>query len=87
MLHEPQIEAIISLYGSLNETISAEWLIKTLGSPDYGKYSKSNRIIRDAIAEGLLYVDSIKEDADFMLGLTKWGQAKWYELNEEEDEE
>ena len=85
MLEDNQIEAIAELFDDSEETIELSYLSKQL-LDEYG-YTKPNRLIRDALLDGLLYVDTIEDDDSVMLALTDWGESVWDSLQEDDEDE
>ena len=83
MLENTQIEAIANAFDDPDETIELFDLWKLLSED----YAKPNRLIRDALLEDLLYVDTIEDDKTIMLALTEWGEAVWAEIQEDEEDE
>ena len=77
MLSERQAFVLASLYESPNETLEINYLMDLLG--DEG-YSVPNRIIKDAILEGIIYIDSITDARKIMVGLTKIGVKIWRKI-------
>jgi hypothetical protein len=79
MLTDAQIEDIVSIYDDLNNTYEIFHIINILRQE---RNPNPNRIVRDALLDGLLYVDNITDNEEIMLGLTKWGENVWWDLNE-----
>lgn len=78
MLTDKQKEAIVSKFDDFNTTLEIKFLINEIRRDDY---EKPNRVVRDALLEGLLYVDSIDDAIDdtyyIWLALTDWGMDVW----------
>ncbi len=77
-LSDRQIEIILSCFDDPTYTTSARDIIKTLRNEGL---EHPERVIRDALLENLLYVDSIELNADdwqdMMLALDEWGESLW----------
>jgi hypothetical protein len=82
-LSDPQRFSLLSLFDSQEETIAVDWLVNALRRPSRGGYQHPERIVRDALEEGLLYVDSIGRDGTTFVGLTEDGESEWREDFEE----
>lgn len=82
-LSDRQIEIILGCFDDSANTTSTRYIIKTLRNEGF-EYPE--RVIRDALLENLLYVDSIElsvEDwQNMMLALDEWGESLWYEWGE-----
>lgn len=79
MLTDAQIYSILEIYDSTNTTYETFYLIDEMKKAGH---EKSNQIIRDALLDGLLYVDNITGndgDVNMLLGLTDWGERLWME--------
>lgn len=74
MLTDKQKEIIVSKFDKTNTTLELKFLIDELIKENY---EKPNRVVRDALLEGLLYVDNIDNDIDIWLALTEWGRDVW----------
>jgi len=83
LLENTQIEAIANAFDDPDETIELFDLLKLLSKD----YAKPNRLIRDALLEDLLYVDTIEDDKAIMLALTEWGETVWAGIQEDEENE
>lgn len=84
VLSESQAVALLGQFDSLDETVAVDWLVKSLRKPKAGGYHYPERIVQDAIEDGILYVDSVDSGGHTFLGLTKEGEDKWLEYYDEE---
>jgi hypothetical protein len=84
VLSEPQRVSLLSLFDSDDETIAVDWMVKELKKPKLGGYLHPERIVRDGLEEGLLYVDSIGADGSTYVGLTEAGETDWHDVFVEE---
>ncbi|HZY70208.1 MAG TPA: hypothetical protein VFF67_04420 [Thermoplasmata archaeon] len=85
-LSDAQLDAILEQFDSEDETVAVDYLVKKLGSNPYG-YKAPERVVRDAITDGYLYVDSIDKKGNTFLGLTDAGEHEWGQLEKAEDED
>lgn len=85
-LSDAQLDAVLDQYDSPNETLSTDYLVRNLKRDPY-HYSAPERIVRDAINDGYLYVDSVDRKGVVFLGLTDTGEHEWEELVENESQE
>ncbi|MFA4958144.1 MAG: hypothetical protein WC556_14340 [Candidatus Methanoperedens sp.] len=83
MLTDKQKETIVDKFDKSNTTFEIKFLIDELGKDGY---EKPNRVIRDALLEGLLYVDTIDDEFDIWLALTDWGRDIWNDIKSDSDE-
>ncbi len=78
VLSNRQIGIILDCFDDIAETTSTSYIIKTLR--DEG-FKEPEKVVRDALLEGLLYVDSIElkinDYQDMMLALDEWGESLW----------
>ncbi|MCJ7572096.1 MAG: hypothetical protein MUO82_09520 [Candidatus Thermoplasmatota archaeon] len=82
MLQQNQRYIITELFRTVNETLELKHILNELKN-QYG-YENSGSLIRDAILEGLLYVDLIENNGRIYLGLTTtFGENTWWEQHEE----
>lgn len=79
MLKDDQIETIVLLFDEPDTTWDILYIIKQIEKKGY---AKPQRVMRDALRDGLLYVDNIESDNTIMVALTEWGEHVWDELNE-----
>lgn len=79
MLTDAQIDNIVGIFDDFNNAFEIFYIRDKLKEliP-----KNPNRVIRDALLDGLLYVDNITDNDEILLGLTKWGENIWWELNE-----
>jgi hypothetical protein len=77
VLSENQAATLLGLFDNINETCAVDWIVRSLRKPSHGGYQHPERIVRDALDEGIVYVDAVDEDGKTYLGLTKEGEAKW----------
>lgn len=82
MLTDKQKEVIVLQFDKPNTTLELKFLINELRK----EYQQPDRVVRDALLEGLLYVDSIDDAVDgayyIRLALTDSGEDIWGDLNE-----
>lgn len=79
MLNENQREIIVQMFDTIDDALPLTDMAQDLRELGY---ASASRIIRDAIQEGLLYVDAVEDDGTVYLALTDWGEEIWEELNE-----
>lgn len=86
-LNESQVRIIVQAWESTNTVYDVDWLVRRLGNiTDPTRLGLSiTEALRDAINEGYLYVDQIKQFNAFsgyraFLGLTASGRAIWKEV-------
>ena len=80
VLNDNQIELIVSLYDTPKTTWDILYLIRQVEQT--GGYTAPQRVIRDALRDRLLLVDSIEPDNTIMISLAEWGEHVWKELYE-----
>ena len=80
VLNDNQIELIVSLFEKSDITLDILYIIRRIER--IGKYTVPQRIVRDALRDGLLYVDSIESDNTIMVALTDWGEQVWEKQHE-----
>jgi hypothetical protein len=76
-LAERQLANILALFDSERQTIASDWLVRSLRKDGNGGYQHPNRLLRDAIEEDFLYVDSFDENGISFLGMTESGVDHW----------
>ena len=82
MLQQNQRYIIVSMFSSINDALPLCDILDIL-KKEHG-YNTSGSIIRDAIQEGLIYVDNIENNGEVYLALTDYGERTWSELKSSE---
>lgn len=80
MLQQNQRYLIVGMFLKINDALPLCDIFNSL-KKDYN-YSNPGSIIRDAIQEGLIYVDNIDNNGDVYLALTDYGESMWEEQSE-----
>ena len=75
MLQETQVGILVRMFDATSDAIPIKYIIKTLKTKH--SYEHPGRIVRDALLEGLFYVDKIEDDGTTYLALTDSGEEKW----------
>ena len=78
MLSDRQVEIIVGFYDEINITLEMKYLIKLLSD----NYVNPERVVRDALRDGLLVADTITMKGDVYLALSQWGEDEWELLYE-----
>lgn len=76
-----QRELIVALFDEIDRSLSVNYIIDVLKQEH--DYKISGQILRDAIQEGVLYVDKITDDGVVYLALDDWGETIWKDLYED----
>lgn len=76
-----QREIIVGIFDEKHHSLSVEYILEML-KQKYD-YKSPGRILKDAVQEGILYVDSITDDSIVYLALDDWGETIWDDLHEE----
>lgn len=75
MLSQEIRHIIVDIFENINQALSLTYMLEVLKR----EYIQPEDMIRDAIQEGLIYVDAIKEDGTVYLGLGDYGESLWWQ--------
>ena len=78
MLSEEIRQIIVDMFEKVDEALSVAYILGVLKS-EQSYLVNPEDIIRDAIEDGLIYVDTIKDDGTVYLGLGAFGESRWRE--------
>lgn len=78
MLSEGIRQIIVDIFEKVNEALSVTYMLDVL-KREHDYLVMPEDILRDAIEEGLIYVDTIKDDGTVYLGLGAFGESRWRE--------
>lgn len=79
MLRQNQRYIIVGIFSDIKEAWSVKQMIDILERV-HG-YENPGWMIRDAIQEGLLYVDNIDNNGVVFLALTDFGEETWWQIH------
>jgi hypothetical protein len=81
VIRENQREIIVGTFDEIDSSLPIEHILDIL-IQKYG-YKIPGKILRDAIQEGILYVDEITDEGVVYLALDDWGETIWRSLHRE----
>ena len=78
MLSQEIRHVVVSLFENINEALSLIYILEKFRE-EHDYLVNHEDIIRDAILEGLIYVDKIDLDGTVYLGLGSLGESMWWQ--------